>query len=454
MTQIPRHTLLSAARDLAEGRTTSRDLVEDALARIADPDGEGARTFMAVHAHAARLRADHMDALRKDGRAPSAFAGLPMSVKDLFDEAGVVTRAGSRVLEDSAPAIGDAPAIARLNSAGMISVGRTTMTEFAFSGVGINPHYGTPANPWRRTESRVPGGSSSGAAISVTDGMALVGIGSDTGGSCRIPAALTGLVGFKPTASRVPRAGTVPLSSTLDSVGSIARSVACCWAADSLMAGGGASLRNAPAGMGGVQLRLGVLTNYVLNDMDETVGRTWEACLSRLAVRGASLIDVSCPALNDIPVANSKGGFPAPESLAWHAPLLQTRRADYDPFVLRRILRGQEQSAIDYIALHESRQRIMRRAADCLDCYDAVIMPTVPIVAPRQDELTDDGHYAAINMLLLRNPTVVNFLDRCAVSIPCHTPGEAPVGLTLMGRHGDDQALLHIAAGIEHELVI
>ncbi|GBQ22954.1 amidase [Gluconacetobacter sacchari DSM 12717] len=452
MTQMPPQTIHSAAQALAEGRTTSRALVEDALARIADPDGEGARTFMGVHARTARARADHMDALRKNGHAPSAFAGLPMSVKDLFDEAGAVTRAGSRVLDGAAPAVSDAPALARLNAAGMISIGRTTMTEFAFSGVGINPHYGTPANPWRRSERRVPGGSSSGAAISVTDGMAFVGIGTDTGGSCRIPAALTGLVGFKPTASRIPRTGMVPLSSTLDSVGSIARSVACCWTVDSLMAGGGARLQDAPSGMLGASPRLGVLSTYVLDGMDETVGRTWEACLSRLAAGGVSLADVACPALNDLAEANSKGGFPAPEALAWHSPLLRTRHAEYDPFVLRRILRGQEQSAVDYITLMETRARIMRRAGDCLDQYDAVIMPTVPIVAPRQDALTDDGVYAATNLKLLRNSTVVNFLDRCAITIPCHSPGEAPVGLMLMGRHHEDAALLQIAAQVERAL--
>ncbi|MFT8676499.1 MAG: amidase [Acetobacter sp.] len=449
MQPTPPTTLLEAAQALASGRVSSRTLVEDALARIADPQGEGARVFMTVHDHEARAQADSMDALRKAGHAPSAVAGIPVSVKDLFNEARNVTRAGSTVLANAPAASADAPAIARLKAAGMVSMGRTTMTEFAFSGVGINPHYGTPANPWQRADRRIPGGSSSGAAISVTDNMAFVGIGSDTGGSCRIPAALTGLVGYKPTAARISTQGTVPLSTTLDSIGSMGRSVACCWAADSLMATGNIAIADAPRGLDGGTPRLGVLNTLVLDGMDDTVARTWEAGLRRLSAKGVRLEDFTCPPVAGIATANAKGGFTAAESLTWHLPLLQAHEQDYDPFVLRRILRGHEQAAADYITLLAARARLIRQAADIMDHYDAVILPTVPIVAPTIDSLADDAHYAATNLLLLRNTAVANFLDLCAISLPVHTQGDAPVGLMLMGRHGHDAALFRTAARIE-----
>src|SRR5260221_12894394 len=152
-----------------------------------------------------------MDRLRKANAAPSSFAGIPVSIKDLFDIKGQVTRAGSRALEDSAPAEADAPVVARLRRAGFVVIGRTNMTEFAYSGIGINPHYGTPKGAWQRGVGHVPGGSSSGAAVSVVDAMAYGALGTDTGGSCRIPAAYNGIVGFKPTQRRGALPGGVPL---------------------------------------------------------------------------------------------------------------------------------------------------------------------------------------------------------------------------------------------------
>ncbi|KXV72185.1 amidase [Acetobacter cerevisiae] len=445
-------SLLSMAEALADGRLRSRDLVEQALDRVADPQGEGSRTFVAVHAQAARAAADESDRLRKQGVPLPALSGLPASVKDLFDEAGSVTKAGSRVLEDAAPAPQDAPAIANLRKAGLISIGRTSMTEFAFSGVGINPHTGTPANPWERANRRIPGGSSSGAAISVTDGMAAVGIGSDTGGSCRIPAALTGLVGYKPTASRISTAGTVPLSFTLDSTGSLGRTVSCCWAADRALSGQSINPTDAPVADSISAPRLGVLRNYVTVGMDSIVARTYEQALQRLEQAGAILTDVTFPELDTLPEINALGGFPAPESLTWHEKLIQEHGDLYDPFVLKRILRGKEQSAVDYITLRLRRRALIAKAADALDAYDAILMPTVPIIAPRIDDLHDDAVYAATNLLLLRNPTITNFLDRCAISLPCHEHGSAPVGIMAMGHHMRDDHLLNVAAWMEPAL--
>ena len=441
--------LLSMVQALADGRLRSRDLVEQALDCIANPQGEGQRTFVAVHAQAARIAADESDLLRKKGVPLPALSGLPVSVKDLFDEAGSVTKAGSRVLDHAAPATQDAPAIANLRKAGLISIGRTNMTEFAFSGVGINPHTGTPANPWDRENRRIPGGSSSGAAISVTDGMAAVGIGSDTGGSCRIPAALTGLVGYKPTASRIPTAGTVPLSFTLDSIGSLGRTVSCCWAADLALSGQDITPAAAPAGTTISAPRLGVLRNYVTEGMDETVARTYEHALRTLEQAGAILTDISFPELATLPEINALGGFPAPESLTWHAKLIEEHADLYDPFVLKRILRGKEQTAVDYITLRLRRRALLAKASETLGAYDAILMPTVPIIAPRIDDLHNDEIYAATNLLLLRNPTVTNFLDRCAISLPCNIQGSAPVGIMAMGHHQRDAELFHVAHWME-----
>src|SRR6201987_2260202 len=234
MKKIP--TIASLADDLEAGRTSAPKLVEECLAKIADPNGEGRRTFIHVDKDAALEAADAMDALRKARAAPSPYAGIPVSIKDLFDIRGQVTRAGSRALEDSAPAEADAPVVARLRQAGFIVIGRTNMTEFAFSGIGINPHYGTPKGAWKRSEGHIPGGSSSGAAVSVLDGMAHGALGTDTGGSCRIPAAYNGIVGYKPTQRRVPLDGAVPLSFTLDSIGPLARTVSCCAVLDAVLA--------------------------------------------------------------------------------------------------------------------------------------------------------------------------------------------------------------------------
>src|SRR5690349_22210483 len=282
-------TLATLAADLDAGRTTARKLVEDCLARIADPAGEGARAFIHVDRDAALTTADAMDHLRKARAAPSRYAGIPVSIKDLFDIKGQVTRAGSRALEDSPLAETDAPVVARLRAAGFIVIGRTNMTEFAFSGLGINPHYGTPLNPWDRASSRIPGGSSSGAAVSITDTMAFGALGTDTGGSCRIPAALCGIVGFKPTAHRVPTAGAFPLSTSLDSIGPLAATVACCAALDAVLAGEPA-VELAPFPLAG--LRMAVPQTLVLEGVEPAVASAFEAALAALRKAGARVVDI------------------------------------------------------------------------------------------------------------------------------------------------------------------
>ena len=320
-------TLAELSDDLAHGRTTSRALTEGCLAAIEDDSGEGARAFLKVNREGALATADYMDGLRARGAEPSPFAGIPMSVKDLFDVAGEVTGAGSKILASGAPAQADAPAIARVRAAGFVILGRTNMTEFAYSGVGINPHYDTPACPWDRETRRVPGGSSSGAAISVTDDMAAVALGTDTGGSCRIPAALNGITGYKPSASRVPLEGAYPLSPSLDSIGPLGNSVKCCAAVDAIMAQDwdGEILDRGVQG-----LRLGVLQTVVQGDLDTHVAGDFAAALDALSSAGAVISDVEIPELNEIGGLNTKGGLSAAEAYAFHREQVTAHGDDYD----------------------------------------------------------------------------------------------------------------------------
>jgi len=269
-------TVAQLGRELGAGRTTSRDIVEQALAKITAPYGEGARSFIKVYADSARAEADYADKLRKSGVRRSPIDGLPVSLKDLFDVAGDVTRAGSKVLAIEAKK--DATAVARLRAAGAVFVGRTNMVEFAFGGVGLNPHYGTPRNPWDRAAARVPGGSSSGAAVAQADGMCVMALGSDTRGSIRQPAALCGVVGFKPTQRRVPRDGAFPLSYTLDSVGPLANSVGCCASYDAVLSGEGAEL---PA-LQAKGLRLLLPRSIAIEDLDPEVDNAFERALKKL----------------------------------------------------------------------------------------------------------------------------------------------------------------------------
>jgi aspartyl-tRNA(Asn)/glutamyl-tRNA(Gln) amidotransferase subunit A len=333
-------------------------------------------------------------------------------------------------------------------AAGFVPVGRTNMTEFAFSGLGINPHYGTPAAPWDRAAGRIPGGSSSGTAVAVADGMTAAGLGTDTGGSCRIPAAFCGVVGYKPTARRVPLAGALPLAPSLDSIGPLAPTVACCAAIDAVLAGEApAPLVAAPL----AGLRLGV-PEALLDGMDADVATAFARALAVLSAAGATITHVAFAVFGQIAEANAAGGFAAAEAFAWHRKLLADKGALYDPRIRARIERGGKQSAADYIELLAARARIIAGFDAATRDFDALVMPTVPIVPPRIAELDDEAAYNRQNMLILRNTAPGNFLDRCAISLPCHRAGEPPVGLMLMGETMGDARLFAIAAGVEAAL--
>jgi aspartyl-tRNA(Asn)/glutamyl-tRNA(Gln) amidotransferase subunit A len=439
-------TLATLAADLDAGRTTARKLVEECLARIADPAGEGVRTFIHVDKDAAIAAADAMDHLRKAHAAPSPYAGIPISIKDLFDIKGQVTRAGSRALEDSPPAEADAPVVARLRRAGFIVIGRTNMTEFAYSGIGINPHYGTPKSVFNRGVGHVPGGSSSGAAVSIADRMAHGALGTDTGGSCRIPAAFNGIVGFKPTQRRVPLDGGVPLSSSLDSFGPLARSVGCCAVLDAVLADEAVQpLQPRPV----KGMRLAVPTTVALDDLDDEVAETFERALAALSRQGASIERIELPEFHDVGVMNSKGGFAAAESYAWHRYLICSHGDVYDPRVHVRILRGEGISAADYIDILGARRSFIARTEQRIAPYDALVLPTTANAPPRIADLADDKAFATQNLRALRNCTLINMLDGCAISLPAHREGEMPVGLMLAAAGGSDLRIFELAAGME-----
>lgn len=442
--------VLELQAGLWSGKTTSRELTERALARIRDPAGEGSRAFLAVHEEAALTAADASDRLRAHGVVPSPLAGIPVSLKDLFDEQGQQTRAGSRSLDDAPPATKDAIVTARLRAAGAVLVGRTNLTEFAYSGLGLNRHFDTPRNPWDRATGRIPGGSSSGAGVSVADGMCAVAIGTDTGGSVRIPAALNGVTGFKTTTGRIPLDGVYPLSSTLDSVGPLAPTVACCIVSDAIMDGRAPVI---PKALPLRNLRFGVPQDYVLNDLDDHVASAFEGTLEKLSRAGAQIVEVGSKMYEEIPAAMPNGGILGAEAFAHHRPRMDEKKELYDPRVWVRIRRGENLSAADLIDCRRIRRDIQARAAEMALPFDALLMPTCATVAPPLAPLdNDDDAYGAANILMLRNTTVGNFLDTCALSIPCHAPGTGPVGLMVMAASGHDEWLVRIGLAVERAL--
>ena len=451
-------TVEALSGDLGAGRTTSRALVETALARIAEPAGEGARAIIKEYADSARADADQADRLRKAGIVRSAVDGLPITVKDLFDVGGDVTRAGSKLLADAPPAQTDAPAVARLRAAGAVIVGRSNMVEFAFGAVGINPHYGTPKNPWDRPRAgaggasiggRVPGGSSSGAAVSVADGMAVMGLGSDTRGSIRQPAALCGVAGFKPTARRVSRQGAFPLSYTLDSIGPLANTVACCAVYDAVLAGEPLdALKRLPAR----GLRLLLPRSSALEDLDAAVAKAFESSLAALSRAGALIEERKVPAFDRQAEYFRNGGFAASEAYAIHRRWA-ARFDEYDPRVAKRVALGKDIAAWEHVELGLMREAYMKEIGELMAPFDAFLMPTAPCVAPTIAEASaSDEAYFRWNARILRNTGLANFLDGCAATLPCHAPGEAPVGLMVCGVAMADRQVLAAARAVEDVL--
>ena len=428
-------------------RGSACERLDEALARIDDPKGEGARACLTVYREAAQAAAEAADARARAGVSLGAMDGAIVSIKDLFDVAGEVTRAGSKVVaEEARPAVADAPAVRRLRRAGAVIVAKTNMTEFAFSGIGANPHYGTPGNPADRT--RVPGGSSSGAAVAAADGMCEIAIGSDTGGSTRIPAALCGIVGYKPSRLRISRDGAYPLSQSMDSVGPIARSVADCQRADAAMAGEERTpLDSAALG----DLRFAVAKGMPVENLDDTVAKAFAEALTRLTKAGARLRDKPLPLIESMVEVNKRGGVQPAEAFTVNRDLLDRRGDGIDQNVRARLERARGISAADYIWMVNERAKLIGMMDAWLADTDVLVMPTCPIVAPTQAEVATPDEFARKNAMVLRNTSVWNFFDCCAISLPIR--GAAlPVGLMLVARYGHDRELFSIAAAAERAL--
>jgi len=431
--------LFQARQAIRAGQSDPRTEMAHCLAAAGSPACRHAfigPVFDGVESQAESVRS-------KTPQAP--LAGLAFSVKDLFDIAGQPTPAGSVVLAHAPAAAADAPAVARLKAAGGVAIGRTNMSEFAFSGVGVNPHHGTPANAADPDTARVPGGSSSGAAISVATGAAFVGLGSDTGGSIRIPAALNGIVGFKSTARLVPTAGALPLSTTLDTACAMTRSVRDAILVHEVLA----AHQVGPGPTRLADCRFAVVRELFLDGMDATVARAFDSALRKLRDAGARVEEIGLPPLADLPAINAGGGFSPVESYAWHRLLLERSVAGYDPRVAQRILRGAGMKAFEYIDLVRARADWIARMNAALESFDAVLSPTVPVTAPPLAEVAPgrerDDAFFALNGLLLRNPSVVNMLDGCAISLPCQAPGDLPAGLMLWHGALRDDTILGIA---------
>ena len=420
-----------------------RDRTEAALARIAT--APEAAIFTRVYAQRARAEADAADARRRDGVTLGALDGALVSIKDLFDVAGETTLAGSRLLADQPPATADAPVVARLRRAGAVILGKTSMSEFAFSGLGLNPHTGTPGNA--RDPARIPGGSSAGAGVAVALGLCDIAIGTDTGGSVRIPAAFNGIVGLKPTARRVPTAGAFPLSFTLDSIGPLAATVQACADAAAVMSGGETG-PVVPAALGG--LRIGVPRGRLFADTEPAVAQAFEATLGRLSAAGARIVDIDIEdILEAMRLALAAAPIAAAEAAAIHADWLDSRADAFDPRVLQRIRGGASVTAPAYVRTLRRRAALVVMAASRLDACDVLALPTVPMVAPLLAPLeADDAAFARTNLLALRNPTVGNFLDLCGLSLPMRTEG-LPAGLMLMALALHDARLLAIGQAVE-----
>ena len=438
------HAAVLAGRESVEA--TTRRALDTARAPACD------KAFIRLFEASALASAGALQAMQRSGAPIGTLAGAPISVKDLYDVAGFATTAASPTMHDAPHAPHDSTAVARVRAAGGVLIGHTNMSEFAFSGVGINPHFGTPVNAATAAldaTPRAPGGSTSGGATSVAAGAALAALGSDTGGSIRIPAALQGLVGFKNTQRLTPLHGTVPLSSTLDTVSAITRDVRDAVTMHEILAQRAVQLDARPL----QAWRLAVPRTLLLEGLDATVAGSFERTLRALRKAGARIDDIELPELAEVATINAGGGFAPPESWAWHRKRMAERGGGYDPRVAMRIRRGESMSAADYIDLLHARARWIDRMAVALRGFDAMLSPTVQIVAPPIAPLiaSDEAFFAA-NGQLLRNTSMVNLLDGCALSLPCHRPGEFPVGLMVWAGALADDDVLSVSLAIESVL--
>jgi aspartyl-tRNA(Asn)/glutamyl-tRNA(Gln) amidotransferase subunit A len=441
-------TLEELAQSLEGGTVSAVALAENALVAIEQQHAQDVPAFVYVDQEAVLAEATTSDQRRKQGRALSRFDGVPFAVKDLFDVKGQVTTAGSVLLRNEKPATSDSDPVTLMRGRGLVVLGRTNMTEFAYSGVGLNPHYGTPSSVYDRKAGRIPGGSSSGSAVAVADGVCALALGTDTGGSCRIPAAFNGIAGFKPTASRISKRGVFPLSSLLDSIGPLARSAACCTIADDILAGGEGRTSSWKEPR---PLKLAALRTHMMEGLAPEVDDAFQRTLKLLG-KSADISILEFPALAELQSLMNNGGILAYEAWHLHKQWLDTRESEYDPRVAGRIRFGGNTDAPTFARILDRRSVLIEEFRRFAAGFDAIICPTVAMPPPRISELASDDDYRRLNVLALRNTYVFNFLDGCAGSIPMQDEGEPPIGLMLAQAANHDRQLLAVMQEVERLL--
>jgi aspartyl-tRNA(Asn)/glutamyl-tRNA(Gln) amidotransferase subunit A len=437
-------TMVEAAAALREGRLTATNLVELSLQAIATHDA-ATHAFIRVDAAAALAAARAMDAERANGLDRGPLHGLPISLKDLIDVAGQPTTAASKVFADRT-AMADAPVTTRLRAAGAIVLGKTNLHEFALGTTSEDSAYGAVLHPADHT--RMAGGSSGGSAVAVATGMGLASVGTDTGGSIRIPAAACGLVGLKPSLHDVPTRGVVPLSSTLDHVGPLARSVQdAAWMWSVLADRAIHTVGLAPPGT----LRLGRLTGYFAEPLEDLVAAAFEDACSRLEDKGVSITPVTFDA--SARITETYVNLVLPEGAAWHAPWLDARRDDYSPAVFGRLFSGRDIFAVHYLGARLERD-LMRQEVDALlSSVDALVLPTLPVVAPTsgQTSVRVGDAEMLVRTAMLKHTQLFNITGHPAITLPIASHG-LPVGLQLVGALDATPRLLDVAATCESVL--
>ncbi len=445
-------SLRTLSEALKTAEITSCELINNALATAK----LSASVFIELNEGLSSL-AKSIDRARDKHDPVPALAGIPIALKDLFNVRNERTLAGSVVRKRLAqPETKDAEVIAPLREAGLLFLGRTNMSEFAFSGMGINPHYGTPLSIWDRQTGRLPGGSSSGSAVSVAEGIVVASLGSDTAGSCRIPAAFNGVVGVKPSYGRMSLKGIYPLSPTSDAPGPIAADVDSCYVLDQLMAGKWSGTDSLPvlSLREPRSLKFVVPEAEVLEDLDSDVHSAFYLALDYLREAGVHIRSEKMPVIDaSIDLFNSKA-IVLYEAYQHHQALLEQYGDAYDPFVQQRILAGKTISDEEQQARYRAKAEVVKlfnhhfRQLDA----DALLYPTTPCIPPAISETDDPDSATRVNLRCLRNAVAVNYFDGCAISLPCHRNSEAPVGLMVSSMNGDDEKLYSVSAGIEQIL--
>lgn len=455
MAGLPQHylSLRELSREIHAGRLSPVKLTEDRLSRILALD-ERMHAFSHLMPERALAEARAAEAAIRGGRVLGPLHGIPYAAKDLFDVAGTATTAGSRLLRDNMAAQ-DSAVTQRLAEAGMILLGKTHMVEFAYGGAGINHVMGTPHNPWHE-EPHLPGGSSSGSGVAVAAGLAPMALGSDTGGSVRIPAALNGITGLKTTVGRISRHGVFPLSYTLDSIGPLTRTVEDAALVFQVLQGVdprdaatcGVTPVDALAGLRrGVRgLRLGIAEGLFWEDVDAQVAAAVRQAAAQFTALGATVTSLEVPAAAEAMALNKRGNVIAAEAYAIHRERLAEQGDQVDPIVLPRILLGRDMVAADYIDVVRAWTRLRQEALTQLDTVDALLVPTT--AAPALPLRLVDGDletYMSHNVKYLRNTAVGNILDWCGLSVPCgFTDQGLPIGLMIYGRPFAEATVLRI----------